>query len=68
MKLSEANKKYEVIMKANEPQHIKNRKLSRLMTDMEKAFTIPALRNKEWESENRKVIALYRKIARSRVW
>ncbi|MEI2358382.1 hypothetical protein [Mesobacillus zeae] len=68
MKLSEINRKYEIIMESNEPQHIKATKLARLMTDMEGLFSIPMLKNEEWESKNRKVIALYRKISRSRVF
>ncbi len=36
------------------------------MTDMEGYFSIPMLKNEEWERENRKVMALYRKLSRSR--
>lgn len=68
MTLSEINREYEMIMNSNEPQHIKTMKLSSLMTDMEGFFSIPMLKNEEWENENRKVIALYRKISRSRVF
>jgi hypothetical protein len=66
--LSEINKRYEDIMFSNDPQQVKTTKLSSLMTEMERLFSIPMLRNNEWESENRKVIALYRKISKSRVF
>lgn len=68
MTLFEINKRYEEIMFSNDSQQIKTTKLSRLMTEMEELFSIPMLRDDEWESENRKVIALYRKISKSRVF
>lgn len=40
--------------------------LSGLMTDMERQFNIPLLRDIEWEKHNQEVINLYRKIADSR--
>jgi hypothetical protein len=66
--LSEINKRYEDIMFSNDSQQVKTTKLSNLMTEMEELFSIPMLRDDEWESENRKVIALYRKISKSRVF
>lgn len=68
MKLSDINKKYELIMESNNSPDIKATKLAGLMTDMERFYSIPMLKNEEWERENRKVIALYRKISRSRVF
>jgi hypothetical protein len=68
VKLSDINKRYEEIMLSNDSQQVKTTKLSNLMTEMEGVFSIPMLRNDEWESENRKVIALYRKISKSRVF
>ncbi|OLO40297.1 hypothetical protein BTR23_07350 [Alkalihalophilus pseudofirmus] len=67
MKLSEINSSYEVIMNSALPKNTKVIKLARLMTDMEGLFSIPMLKNQEWENKNRKVIALYRKISRSRI-
>ncbi|MGG4263728.1 hypothetical protein [Peribacillus simplex] len=67
-KLSEINRKYEIIMESNEPQYSKSTKLAHLMTDMEGFFSIPMMKNEEWENKNRKVIDLYRKISRSRVF
>jgi hypothetical protein len=66
--LTDINKRYEEIMFSNESQQVKTTKLSNLMTEMERLFSIPMLRDNEWESENRKVIALYRKISKSRVF
>lgn len=40
--------------------------LSSLMTDMERQFNIPLLRDIEWEKHNQEVINLYRMIADSR--
>ena len=66
MKLSEINRTYESIIHSNFSEDKKAIKLARLMTDMEGYFSIPMLQDEKWESENRKVIALYRKISRSR--
>jgi hypothetical protein len=66
--LTDINKRYEDIMFSNDTQQVKTTKLSNLMTEMEGVFSIPMLRDDEWESENRKVIALYRKISKSRVF
>jgi hypothetical protein len=68
MTLSDINKRYEEIMFSNDTQQVKTTKLSSLMTEMEGLFSIPMLRNDKWERENRKVIALYRKISKSRVF
>lgn len=64
--LTEFNKKYEQIIFSGASEDRKTRNLAELMTEMERTFKIPALRNKEWESKNRSVIALYRKISISR--
>lgn len=47
-------------------QELKDKKLSSLMDILEKKFNIPMIRDEEYEKRNRAVIALYRKIARSR--
>ncbi|WP_416149461.1 hypothetical protein ACM26V_00225 [Salipaludibacillus sp. HK11] len=66
LNLAEINRKYEVIMNSSDAKHVKVIKLASLMTDMEGFFSIPMLRNENWERENPKVIALYRKISISR--
>ena len=68
MDLKEINNRYEEIIHSDRPEDIKTNQLSMLMTYMEGEFSIPMLRNPKWESNNRKVIALYRKISMSRVF
>ncbi len=68
MELKEFNQEYENIMHSNFSNDEKVHKLANLMTQMEGRFSIPMLKNQEWENENRKVIALYRKISRSRIF
>jgi len=66
MKLTEINERYESILSSNETKEEKNRQLALLMTEMETYYQIPAIRNPEWEMENKAVIAMYRKLSRSR--
>lgn len=66
MTLTEINKEYEKIMSANLNPHNRAVKLAQLMTRMEGEYSIPMQKNVEWEQQNRKVIALYRKISLSR--
>lgn len=60
------NNEYEKILHSGLSEDEKTMQYSSLMTDMEHEFKIPALRDKEWEKENRAIIALYRKISMSR--
>ncbi|MED4129712.1 hypothetical protein [Shouchella miscanthi] len=60
------NGKYESILHSGCSEYNKSRQMAALMTDMEKQYKIPMLRNVEWEKDNRSTIALYRKISRSR--
>jgi hypothetical protein len=60
------NQEYEKILHDELSEDQKSRKYANLMTEMEREFKIPMLRNEEWEKENRKIIALYRKISMSR--
>lgn len=63
--LAEFNKEYEdIIHNLKEPK--RSRALADLMTDLEGTFKFPMQSNQEWESKNRSVIALYRKISLSR--
>ncbi|PAM94518.1 hypothetical protein B4N84_12240 [Flavobacterium sp. IR1] len=66
MSLTKLNKRYEELLKENLSEPIRTKKLSDLMTEMEGIYKIPMLRNEAWERDNRKVIALYRKISMSR--
>ncbi|ASB89344.1 hypothetical protein ACH95_22655 [Bacillus glycinifermentans] len=66
MILSEYQNRYEDILNSNFTEKTKDEKLAILMTELEKEFCIPILKNPEWERENRKVLALYRKISMTR--
>lgn len=66
--LVEYHKRYEQILEtipAGEGQDIA---LSELLTELERVYKIPYTRNEAWEAENRKTIALYRKISMSRTF
>lgn len=64
--LSQINKDYEEIIHGAAKEPYRSRKLADLMEEMEGEYKVPAARNEEWESRNRAVIALYRKISLSR--
>lgn len=64
--LKDFHTKYEAIHQSSLSDDQKSRKYADLMTEMEQEYKIPMLRNEAWEQENRKVIALYRKISMSR--
>lgn len=64
--LAAINKDYEEIIHRNIKEPFKSRKLAELMTELEREYKVPALRNEVWERKNRAVIALYRKISLSR--
>ena len=63
--LKRLHARYEWIM-SQEPGRERDRLLGDLMTEIERIYRVPALRDPEWEKANRPVIALYRKVARSR--
>lgn len=60
------NEKYERILHSEMSNRQKSREYAKLMTEMEKEFNIPVLKNEEWERENKAVVTLYRKISISR--
>lgn len=47
-------------------QDQKDKGLSELMTDMERVYNIPMLRNEQWERDNGYVISIYREISNMR--
>ncbi|GED34472.1 hypothetical protein BCE02nite_56130 [Brevibacillus centrosporus] len=65
-RLSEIQREYEAILALDIKPFEKDKKLSALMTIMEGEFRIPLLRDKEWEENNKPVIAMYRKLSISR--
>lgn len=62
--LLDYQREYERIIHADQPR--KDILLAGLMTEMEKQFKIPVQRNIEWERENIKVLAMYRKLSITR--
>jgi hypothetical protein len=66
MSLKAFHDRYEDILHAYIEENKKDYKLAELMSEMERKFRIPSVRNEEWEQKNRAVIALYRKISLSR--
>lgn len=65
-KLHFYNQIYENIMFSDESREEKDRQLARLMSELERQYKIPILRDLEWEKKNKAVVALYRKISMSR--
>lgn len=65
-KLPFYNQIYENIMFSDDTRDEKDRQLARLMSELERQYNIPIIRDPEWEKQNRSVIALYRKISMSR--
>jgi hypothetical protein len=63
--LAEIEELYQQIMRSPAGE-ARDRALSRLMTNMEIEYHIPALQSPEWESKNKAVIAMYRKLSMSR--
>ncbi|HEO2443875.1 hypothetical protein SRCM101294_00790 [Bacillus amyloliquefaciens] len=66
MTLSDYQKQYEDIIHSAFSEKTKDEKLASLMTELEKEFCIPMLKNPKWERNNKKVNALYRKISMTR--
>ena len=66
MNLKAFHERYEAILHADIEERKKDYQLAELMSEMEREFRIPSIRNEKWEQENRAIIALYRKISLSR--
>jgi len=64
--LNHFNNEYEKILYSDLPNETKGKKYADLMTEMERVYKIPILKDESWEQENRAVIAMYRKISMSR--
>jgi len=60
------NNEYEKILYSDLSDEQKDVEYKSLMSEMEYEFKVPVLRDELWEKDNRAVIALYRKIAKSR--
>jgi hypothetical protein len=60
------NQAYEEIIHGISKEPYRSRSLAGLMDEMERTYNVPMIGNEAWESQNRAVIALYRKISMSR--
>jgi tRNA A22 N-methylase len=67
MRVEEYETRFEYILGTKLEQKQKDKMLSGLMTDLERTFQIPMVKNEMWEKENPEVYALYHKIADSRL-
>lgn len=64
--LKEINADYEKVLHSNLSNREKTTKYVELMNELERTYKIPVLKDETYERENKKVIALYRKISMSR--
>lgn len=53
-------------MFSDESREEKDRQLARLMSELERQYKIPIVRDPDWEEQNKPVVALYRKVSMSR--
>lgn len=60
------NDEYEKIHYSDLSDEQKGIKYAELMTEMEQLYKIPILKDEAWEQENKKIIAMYRKLSMSR--
>ncbi|GMA51803.1 hypothetical protein GCM10025857_31600 [Alicyclobacillus contaminans] len=65
-RLSAVHRQYQCIMQSHLSTQQRDMALASLMTQMEREFHIPLLRDEQWEQRNKPVIALYRIISESR--
>ncbi|WAA10815.1 hypothetical protein [Fervidibacillus albus] len=54
------------ILSSHAPVAIKDRRLANLMNDLEQAYEIPALRNKNFEKQHPFVMQLYKTVSEAR--
>jgi hypothetical protein len=59
-------KRFKNILSSKTPQNIKDARLANLLSDLERAYNIPVLRNIEFEKENPFVMQLYRTVSEAR--
>jgi len=67
MRLDEYEKRFQVILEMDKDQSEKDRMFSSLMTDLERRFNIPMVKDEVWEKENLEIYGLYQKVADSRL-
>ena len=66
MTLNDYYQRYETILNLPIGAIEKDKMLSSLMSDLERAYRIPMIKNEGWEKDNENVHALYFKISMSR--
>lgn len=66
MTLNEYYQRYELILKMPIGVIEKDKMLSSLMTDLERNFHIPMIKNESWQQEHLSVHTLYTKVSESR--
>ncbi|MEK4181754.1 hypothetical protein NSQ61_20135 [Aeribacillus sp. FSL K6-1121] len=59
-------KRFKNILSSKTPQSIKDARLANLMSDLERAYNIPMLRNENFEKQNPFVMQLYRTVSEAR--
>ena len=64
--LKEINADYEKVLQSDLSSREKTKKYVELMNELERTYKVPVLKDEAYERENKKVIALYRKISMSR--
>lgn len=65
-KLNYYHQIYESILLSDLTEKEKSRQFARLMSELEREYNIPVLRDEKWEKQNKPVVALYRKISMTR--
>lgn len=60
-------KRLKEITESEDSSDVKDQRLANMMTDLEVAYRIPALRNETFEKQNPHVMQLYRTVSESRV-
>lgn len=63
--ITKYREQFEAIMDSP-PGRQRDLRLAALMTEMERQFRIPALKNDEWEADNPAVADLYREVSYAR--
>lgn len=58
--------RFKEIIGSKAPDDIKDIRLANLMTDLERAYRIPFLRDEEFERENPQLMMLYRTVSEAR--
>jgi len=61
--INDFHRAYEDILRSNKPEEQKSQEYAVLMQQIERAYQISIIRCPIFEAENRKVVALYRKIS-----